>query len=156
VYRHLSSKAAMLEAVVDAELAANAQAILEVPDPDQADPLVVLEQVVRRGLAQLDRQAELMRIVFRDLDQFPALLEKVRAGLTDATYRDFADRLTRAHAAGVISALDFEATAILAIGPVVDFKLKQHLLGHAPLDVDEERFVRAWVHQFAVVFGARP
>ena len=154
VYRHFPSKVAMLEAVIDAELAANAAAIIDVPDPpDDASPLAVLEQVVRRGLTQLDGQAELMRIVFRDLDQFPDLLERVRVELTDATYRDFAERLAAAHAGGVIPLLDFEATAILAIGPVVDFKIKQHLLGYTPLDLEEERLVHAWIHLFATVFG---
>lgn len=91
---------------------------------------------------------------FRDLDRFPDLLAKVRAGLTDATYRDFADRLAGAHAGGAIPAVDFEATAVLAIGPVVDYKIKQHLLGYTPLGLDEQRFVTAWTDQFLTVFGA--
>ncbi len=154
VYRHFRSKVAILEAVIDAELQANQRAIVQVPDPPQNQPpLEVLEQVARRGLAQLDAQSELMRIVFRDLDQFPELLAKVRAGLTDATYRDFADRLAAAHSAGAIPSFDFEAMAILAIGPVVDFKIKQHLLGYTPLDIGEERLVQAWVKLFASTFG---
>jgi AcrR family transcriptional regulator len=154
VYRHFRSKEEMLAAVVDAELAANAEAIIEVPPADPADdPMQVLEAAVRRGLAQLDRQTDLMRILFRDLDRFEGLLARVRAGLTDATYRDLADRLAAAHAAGALPDLDFEAVAVLAIGPVVDFKIKQHLLGFTPLDLDEERFVRAWAHLFGTLFG---
>ena len=154
IYRHFPSKLSILEAVIDAELAANTSAIIDVSEPSSgADPIAVLEHVVRRGLGQLDHQADLMRIVFRDLDQFEDLMAKVHSGLTDATYRDFADRLAAAHHGGVIPALDFEATAILAIGPVVDFKVKQHLLGYTPLDIDEERLVHAWVQMFANLFG---
>ena len=154
VYRHFPSKVAILEAVIDAELDANNRAIIGVADPSSdASAMAILEQVVRRGLAQLDAQADLMSIVFRDLDQFPDLMAKVRAGLTDATYRDFADRLAAANAAGAIPAFDFEATAILAIGPIVDFKIKQHLLGYTPLDIEEERLVHAWIHLFATMFG---
>lgn len=154
VYRHFRSKAAMLEAVIDAELEANRTSVIETPDPPpDAAPADVLEQVVRRGLSRLDDQADLMRILFADLDQFPHLLEKVRAGLTDATYRDFANRLAAAHSIGLIPDLDFEAVAVLAIGPVVDFKIKQHLLGFTPLDLEEERLVRAWVHMFSQLFG---
>lgn len=156
VYRHFPSKEAILEAVIDAELADNDAAIIAVPQPPPGtDPVAVLESVVRRGLAQLDRQSELMRIVFRDLDRFPGLLAKVRAGLTDRTYRDFADRLRAAHAAGALPALDFEAVAVLAIGPVVDFKLKQHVLGFTPMGLDEDRLAAAWVHLFATLFGVR-
>ena len=159
IYRHFPSKVAMLEAVIDRELAANTREILDVPDPDPAtaDPAQVLEQVVRRGLAQLDRQADLMRIVFGDLNQFEHLMAKVRSGLTDATYRDFADRLAGAHRAGAIPELDFEAVAVLAIGPVVDFKIKQHLLGYTPLNLDQERLVHSWVHLFStLLIGAQP
>ena len=153
VYRHFRSKEAMLEAVIDAELDANRDAVINVDDPAPGTtPADVLEQTVRRGLEQLDRQAELMRILFGDLDRFPRLVDKVRAGLTDATYRDFADRLGAAHAVGRIPELDFEAVAVLAIGPVVDFKIKQHLLGFTPLDLSEKRFVHAWVHLFSRLF----
>lgn len=153
IYRHFSSKVAVLEAVIDQELAANAREIVEVPAADLAadDPAELLEGVIRRGLAQLDRQADLMRIVFRDLDQFEHLMAKVRSGLTDATYRDFAERLAAAHEAGAIPLFDFEALSVLAIGPVVDFKVKQHLLGYTPLDLDEERLVQAWVLLFTTV-----
>lgn len=153
IYRHFPSKLAILEAVIDTELSANHRAIIDVPDPDptEADPAKVLEQVVRRGLAQLDRQADLMRIVFRDLDQFEHLLAKVQTGITDATYRDFADRLEAAHNLGAIPEVDFEAIAVLAIGPVVDFKIKQHLLGYTPLGLDQERLVHAWVNLFSTL-----
>ena len=157
IYRHFPSKVAILEAVIEVELATNTSNVVDVPPPsDGTDPMVILEEVVRRGLAQLDRQADLMRIVFRDLDQFEGLMARVRSGLTDATYQDFADRLATAHHAGVIPELDFEAVAILAIGPVVDFKIKQHLLGYTPLNIDEERLVHAWVHMFANLFGVKP
>lgn len=153
LYRHFESKFTILEAVIDTEIAANQAATVTVaPPPADADPVEVLEQVIRRGLAQLDRQADLTRILFADLDQFPTLLTKVRTQLTDATYRDFSNRLSGAHAMGLIPKLDFEATTILAIGSVVDFKVKQHLLGFAPLDVDEDRLVKAWVHMFSKLF----
>jgi AcrR family transcriptional regulator len=150
VYRHIGSKQAMLEAVIAAELAANAEAIVETPDPPPgADLRDVLTDVARRGLDQLDRQAELMRILFRDLDRFPDLLAQVRTHLTDATYRDLADRFDAAQAAGLLPPMDVEAVTVIAIGAVVDFKVKQHLLGFVPLDLPEDRLVAAWVDLLA-------
>ena len=154
LYRHFRSKEAMLEAVIDAELVENRRAVVEVPEPAPGvDRRVLLEQVVRRGLDRLDQQADLMRILFADLDQFPDLLRKVQTDLTDATYRDFAQRLAFANSVGAIPKLDFEAVAVLAIGPVVDFKIKQHLLGYTPLGLSEERLVNAWVDLFVQLFG---
>lgn len=153
LYRHYDSKTTILEAVIDAEIASNNAAIVDVATPPaDADPVEVLEQVVRRGLAQLDRQSDLMRILFADLDRFPELLAKVRTEVTETTYRDFSNRLSSAHAIGLIPKLDFDATTILALGSVVDFKIKQHVLGFTPLDVDEDRLVKSWVHIFAKLF----
>lgn len=154
LYRHVRSKVELLEAVIDRELATNRADVDEQPVPTPGDdPIALLEVVVRRALARLDQQTDLMRIVFRDLDRFPQLVDRVREGLTDRTYRAFADRLAEAHAAGFLPPLDFEAVAVLAIGPLVNYKVKQHLLGYVPLGLDEDRLVRAWVDQFATLFG---
>lgn len=155
VYRHFRSKVEILEAVIDSEMADNAKAITGIPDPADGgdDPVAALEAAARRGLAQLDRQADLIRIVFRDLDRFDDLLARVRRDLIDATYRDFADRLVAAGIPRSRPDIDVEAVAVLAIGPVVDFKVKQHLLGGTPLGLEEERFVHAWAHLFATLFG---
>lgn len=150
IYRHIGSKRGLLEAVIAEELAANAGATVDVPDPPpDADLRAVLEQVARRGLTQLDRQADLMRILFRDLDQFPDLLDQVRNRLTDATYRDFADRLGQAQGAGLLPPMDVEAITAIAIGAIVDYKIKEHLVGHVPLDLSEERLIAAWVDLLA-------
>ncbi len=51
---------------------------------------------------------------------------------------------------------DAEALAVVAVGPTIDFKLKQHMLGSTPLGISEDRFVAAWVQMFAPLYtGAR-
>lgn len=150
IYRHVRSKDELLAAVVDAEVRANREALagMHAPPPD-ADLRTALEHGAREGLAQLDRQVDLMRIVFRDLDRFPELVAQVRAEITDVVYRAFADRVAPA-----LAGRDAEALAVLAIGPLVVLKLKQHLLGFTPLDVDEDRLVAVWVDLFATYLGA--
>lgn len=157
VYRHFASKRAMLDAVIASELAANAEAITDQPDPAPGVGLrQVLERVVRLGLAQLDRQAELMRIVFRDLDQFPDLMAQVRDGLTDATRRDLAGRLAKAESLGLVPHGDHEAFAVICVGAVFDYGAKEHLLGLVSLDVDRDRFAATWVDVMATYLERSP
>ncbi len=152
IYRHFPSKRAVLEAVIDAAVAGNESMIDEmrsaaVPPGVTIPPERIAEFIVRRALGELDRQAELFKIVFRDLDQFPDLVAKVRDGLANATVA-----LARGLAA-TNPGIDAEALAVVAVGPTIDFKIKQHMLGFTPLDVSEERFIAAWVKIFTPLYA---
>lgn len=152
IYRHFPSKRAILEAVIDHAVAGNEVMIDEmrtsVPPPGvEITPEVIAEFVVRRALSELDKQAELFQIVFRDLDQFPDLLAKVRDGLANATVA-----LARGLAASN-PGIDAEALAVVAVGPTIDFKIKQFMLGFTPLGISEERFIAAWVTMFSPLYG---
>lgn len=149
LYRHFASKKAILDAVIDAAVAGNDVMVAEMAataPPPGTPSAVVAEAIVRRALAELDRQADLFKIVFRDLDQFPELVAKVRDGLGNATAA-LAAALAAAH-----PGVDAEAIAAVAVGPTIDFKLKQHLLGFTPLGISEDRFVQAWVRTFSSLY----
>jgi AcrR family transcriptional regulator len=152
IYRHFPSKRAVLEAVIDAAVQGNEAMIDEMrtvtPTPGiRIPPEQIAEFIVRRALSELDKQAELFKIVFRDLDQFPDLVAKVRDGLANATVT-----LARGLAASNPN-IDAEALAVVAVGPTIDFKIKQHMLGFTPLGISEERFIAAWVQMFKPLYG---
>jgi AcrR family transcriptional regulator len=156
VYRHFASKRTILEAVIDTAIAGNEAMIEEmrtsasVASTLPTSPSELAEMIVRRALAELDRQAELFQIVFRDLDQFPELLAKVSNGLSNAT-RVLAHGLAASN-----PSIDAEALAVVAVGPTIDFKLKQHMLGFTPLGISEDRFVAAWVTMFTPLYAGTP
>ncbi len=152
IYRHFASKRAVLEAVIDSAVDTNETMIDEMrsaalPPGVKIPPERIAEFIVRRALGELDKQAELFQIVFRDLDQFPDLVVKVRDGLANATVA-----LARGLAASNPS-IDAEALAVVAVGPTIDFKIKQHMLGFTPLDISEERFIAAWVRIFTPLYA---
>jgi AcrR family transcriptional regulator len=148
IYRHFASKQVLLEAVIDAAVTDNEAVFATVePPPEPVTPASAAEFVVRNGLRQLDRQAELMNIVFRDLDQFPHLVAKVRDGLANATVM-----LARLFDSLAPEPIDSDALAAVAVGPTIDFKIKQHMLGFTPLGITEDRFVAAWVTAFTPFF----
>lgn len=139
-YRHFASKRAILDAVIDAVVAQKDEVLAPVPTS--------LKGSVRDGLAQMDRQRDLIRLMCRDLDQFPELLERVADRLLEAPYRLAAER-TAAIAPGV----DGEAMATIFLGAIVNYKVFETLVGKRPSTVSEERFVAAWAHLYALLIG---
>lgn len=137
-YRHFASKQAILEAAVDRELQQN--------DDVLAPPPSSLADAARDGLAQLDRQRNLTRVLFRDLDQFPELMTSVVERLIRGPYRLVAER-TAAVAPGV----DAEAMAAIMVGSLVNYKVIETMVGERAGGVDEERLIAAWAHLYGLL-----
>lgn len=138
IYRHVGGKEQMLRAVIEREVAAQSAALDGEPAPQGSSPAEMLEAIARRGLAHLDRQIDLMKIVVRDLDQFPELLDHVTRTMFESTYQSMATGFER------IPAIDAQATAVLLVSAMVDVKIKEHLLHYRPLGVDDDRLVATW------------
>ena len=148
MYRHFRSKREVLEAGIEDQLV-SLEALHRLGSAPAAgftlsERLTVLARV---GLAQLDHQAPLIRILYRDLDAFPDLLDAVKERLIRAGYRDFARRLGAEVEAGHVPdrGLDLDAVAAVAIGAVVNYGVFLAMLGEPPAGVDEDAFVAAWV-----------
>jgi AcrR family transcriptional regulator len=137
-YRHFKSKQAILEAAIDAHLAVNDDVLAPAPTS--------LEDAARDGLAQLDRQRELTRVLFRDLDRFPELMERVVDRLIQGPYRLVAERT-----AAVAPNVDAEAVAVLMIGALVNFKVIEALVGERPGGISEERLVDIWAKVYGLI-----
>ncbi len=137
-YAHFASKRAILEAVIDAAVAQDDETLAPVPE--------TLAGAARDGLAELDRQRDLMRLMFHDLDQFPELLQRVVGRLVGGPYRLVAERT-----AAVAPDVDAEATAALLVGALVNFKVIETLVGHHPGELSEERLVAAWAHLYRLL-----
>jgi AcrR family transcriptional regulator len=144
LYKHFPSKEAVLAAGLDEFIAGAERArelIRTVPGPaDEA--LAVLGHAAMRML-QDDR--DVLRIVYRELDAFPALRDEVRARRMQGTYATLAEWLRQRHARGELRVEDPEATAAVLLGALTSFRVFQTLLGEPPAAVDDDRFVRAWL-----------
>lgn len=144
-YRHFRSKRAILEAALAEQLAANAEAL--------QPAAVTFEDWARVALEHLDRQRDLMRVLFRDLDQFPDLLAEVSEQLIHHTYRVVAERT-----AMVAPGVDAEAMAVVLIGALVNYKVIEALTGRPPADVSVDRVIGAWAQLYRLLLpeeGAR-
>lgn len=78
VYRHFKSKRAILEEGLDRQATAGRQLIAYLEEPVPAGKRERLLAVARAGLARLDEERDVNRLLLRDLAAFPDLLDRVR------------------------------------------------------------------------------
>lgn len=144
LYKHFPSKEAVLAAGLD-EFIAGAERARELirTVPGRADE--ALETLGHAAMRMLADDRDVLRIVYRELDAFPALRDEVRARRMQATYATLASWLRDRASRGELRVEDPEATAAVLLGAITSFRVFQTLLGEPPADVDEDRFVRAWL-----------
>jgi len=144
LYKHFPSKEAVLAAGLDDFVAGAERArelIRTVPGPaDEA-----LEVLARAAMRMLHDDTDVLRIVWRELEPFPELRDRVRERRMQSTYAALADWLRERAARGELRVEDPEATAAVLLGGLTSFTLFQTLLGEPPARLDDERFVLAWL-----------
>jgi AcrR family transcriptional regulator len=155
LYKHFPSKEAVLAAGMEDFIAGaeRARALIRSVPGTPEDALAVLG---RAAMQMLDDDREVLRIVYRELEQFPALRDEVRERRMQSTYATIADWLRDRSARGELRVDDPEATAAVLLGAVTSFKVFQVLLGDAPAGLDDERFVRAWLRVMLHGVAATP
>ncbi|HEX2211446.1 MAG TPA: TetR/AcrR family transcriptional regulator [Longimicrobium sp.] len=144
LYKHFPSKEAVLAAGLDDFMAVGERArelIRAVPGPaDQA-----LGVLARAAMQMLDDDRDVLRIVYRELEQFPALRDEVRERRMQSTYAALAAWLRGRADRGELRVEDPEATAAVLLGALTSFKVFEILMGDRPAGLDDDRFVRAWL-----------
>lgn len=141
-YRHFKSKQAILEAAVERLLTMSDDELAPVP----ASP----EEAARTALAQLDVLRDVTLMLFRALDEFPELLERVVDRLVTGPYRVVAERL-----AALAPGVDADAVVVLLLGGLNNYKLIEALVGHQPTGLNDDRLAAAWgfVYRAVVEMG---
>ncbi len=147
LYRHFTSKEEVLAAAIRVHAARTTDQIQATmrtvtsaqpaPLPDRLRCLCVL------GLANLAEQANLIRVIFRDLDQFPLLVDEFREDLVRPLFEVM---ITWANQQPEFADADVDWPSIAAVlgGAVVNYWLTTTQLGAPPGRVTEPRFVAAW------------
>lgn len=143
LYKHFRSKEEVLDAGIERELVRleglrTARRIL----PELGDLRAEAEILGRFVLLELADERDLLRVLFREGDRFPGVLEKAKQRLIRPAYEEFAAWLRR-HVAG--EGCDVEARATVALGAILQYRAIEAILGEPPGGMDEERFLAAWV-----------
>jgi AcrR family transcriptional regulator len=145
LYRHFASKRELLEQGVREQLASRRDLIAFVTEPVRLDELPLRERltaVAKAGLARLDRERDLNRLVLRDLRSFPELLELVRADEMKGIQAVVSEWLRR-QAQLAQDGVDWDALAAALMGAVSHWWMLRDAMGEHPSGLEEDRYLAA-------------
>ena len=156
LYRHFPSKAALLAEGIGQQARAGDALRAFLADPAALEGRTLrerLEAVVTAGLRRLEQERDFNRILLRDLEQFPELLEQARTqGLVEVQQAVAAWLGSQADdAAGPV---DLEALAAMLVGATANYWLLGDVYGGShPSGVAEKRYVAAIADLVAARLG---
>lgn len=146
LYQYFAGKDEVLRAALERQM----EAVDDLGSVMEMLPLGDLEAeltlLARWNLNSLDRRAELTRFVRREGDRLPpALRRKLYRRLVARPYEAVFSLLrARAEQAGA-AAPDLEAVALILVESMGAYRAMHETFGRVVDDVDDERFVGAWV-----------
>jgi AcrR family transcriptional regulator len=146
LYKHFEGKEDVLERAIERHLEAIDDLGTALDMLPLGDLRAELTLLARWNLASLDRRAPLTRFVYREGDRLPPKLRrKLYERLVELPYSQIVSWLrSRVDAAGAEEP-DLHALALIMIEPMSSYRTIEQLFGRAPGDVDDERFIAAWV-----------
>ncbi|WP_064745135.1 TetR/AcrR family transcriptional regulator [Pseudonocardia acaciae] len=145
LYKHFPSKRALLAEVINTHVVTMREGSRssggELPD----DLVEALRYVVRVVWAGMERDRQVLRVMLRDLDDAPDLLAEIWAEVRANVYDGFTRWLDAQRDRGTVRVADPEATGAVLLASLTYYPILNTLIGHAPGDVDADRFADAWV-----------
>jgi len=154
LYKHFRSKRDLLAAVIGTHITTmrdgSQSFAAQLPD-DLTGALRMTAQAVWAGM-QCDHQA--LRVMLRDLDDFPELLENLWSEVRANVYDVFARWLRTQADGGTVHLADPDATAAVLLASLTYYPILNDLIGHAPGDIAADRFAEAWVQHAAVTLAS--
>jgi AcrR family transcriptional regulator len=147
LYRHFRSKEEVLSAAVRGHITRTREQISTVMERATALEDQPLEERLRltckAGLAKMREEQDLVRVLFRDLDQFPGLITEIREGIVNPLYDAIGSWLSQQPEFADADE-DWPAISSILGGAVVNYWLANESLYEPPTRISEERFIAAW------------
>jgi AcrR family transcriptional regulator len=145
LYKHFPSKEAVLEEataqrVRDIEAVRSSLDLLPL-----GDLRAELTLIGRWALSELGAEQPLMKIVMKDGDRFPELVELVRERIVKRGEQIATEVIERILTEEGIAIENPRPLAAVALGSLVAYRIEHTMFGVAPMDVAEDEFIEAWV-----------
>ncbi|WP_162257730.1 TetR/AcrR family transcriptional regulator [Agromyces sp. Root81] len=145
LYKHFVSKDAVLEAGVAAYLESLAErsrtTVRDLPE----QPRDALQAIAQGLIASMTADEAVLRVLLRDLDQHPALLERVWDGVLANVYVEMSDWISAQASRGLVTVSDPEATAAVLMGALTQLPILHALIRRTPGDLVSSAYVSSWV-----------
>ncbi|MEU6041661.1 TetR/AcrR family transcriptional regulator [Actinomadura sp. NPDC047616] len=147
LYRHFRSKEEVLATAIREHIERTGKQVSEVLEHAkqyEGRPLEIrLRMTCQAGLAKMREEQDLIRVLFRDLDQFPHLVAEMREGIVNPLYDGIAQWLSEQPELADADE-DWPAIASVLGGAVVNYWLANESMYEPPTRIDEKRFVASW------------
>ena len=144
LYRHFKSKRLLLEEGLERQAEAGRPLLAYLGKGNLVeDKRARFLRVARAGLARLEQERDVNRLLLRDLASFPDLLDRVRERELRRVHLGVTDHLRME----MPELADPEATAAVVMAAVSHYWIMQDVFGgHHPHEVETERFLRTLVN----------
>jgi AcrR family transcriptional regulator len=154
LYRHFSSKEALLEEAVLRVITSFEGRAQKLGQDIDSDVDAFLQMVGQAVLDDFAEERDSVRIVLRDLDQFPHLQAAFRERRLRPSFKGLSAWLQAQVEAGRLREHDSDATAVLILGSLIFVRITEALMGEPPVRVADSRLLKAWLD--LIVSGLAP
>jgi AcrR family transcriptional regulator len=144
-YKHFTSKSAVLEELLRARTERVDRVIAGLDDGPLGDLRAELRILGRVAMRELDAEADLLRIVMKEGDQFPELRREFFERFPRRGYGAALTWLRRALRYREAEVDDPESLAAVIFGGLVHLHLMQVTFNRPPPGTDRERYIETWV-----------
>jgi AcrR family transcriptional regulator len=145
LYKHFGSKEEVLRAAVERHARDVGQVQQMMSVMPLGDLRAELTLLVRLGFQELERERELIRVLFREGDRFPDLRDEMHERVVRQGHRLTAGWIRWKVEQGDFPPGDTDALAAVAVSAIVGYRMEEILFGRQTGDVEEERLVQALV-----------
>jgi AcrR family transcriptional regulator len=155
LYTHFGSKEQVMAAAVERAIQTAAASFTLAPMLSLGNLEAELTLVARGSLVLMATWRDLIRVMAKDGDRFPNVMADARDSLFGRSHQFLAKWLEDKAPQNDSLDRDLEAITAIWLGAIENYWVTTSIYDDRPLGIDEDRFVRQWVHTLMTAIGAR-
>jgi AcrR family transcriptional regulator len=154
LYTHFGSKEQVLAAAVERAIQTADASFSLAPMLSLGNLEAELTLVARGSLVLMSSWRDLIRVMAKEGERFPEVMADARDRLFAQSRQFLAKWLEEKAPAGGTRDRDFQAITAIWLGAIENYWIATSIHDDRPFGIDEDRFVRQWVHTLMTAIGA--
>ncbi|OHV06639.1 TetR/AcrR family transcriptional regulator [Mycobacterium talmoniae] len=154
LYTHFGSKEQVMAAAVERAIQTADISFTLAPMLSLGNLEAELTLVARGSLVLMTNWRDLIRVMAKEGDRFPEVMATARDRLFARSHQFLAKWLEDKSPDASSADRDFEAITTIWLGAIENYWIAAYLHDDRPFGIDEDRFVRQWVHTLMTAIGA--
>lgn len=154
LYTHFGSKEQVLAAAVERAIQTADASFSLAPMLSLGNLEAELTLVARGSLVLMTSWRDLIRVMAKEGERFPEVMADARERLFAQSRQFLAKWLEEKAPADGSPDRDFHAITVIWLGAIENYWIATSIHDDRPFGIDEDRFVRQWVHTLMTAIGA--